>query len=110
MLRIACLLQAFGCDQAENALRCESAPYTSMQSIFTKANQGGGRFHKTDVVHMSLTENGTRTKRSLTVVRSQYNTTGRYYEYQLEDTHGVLYKGGAWIRERDLRIEKLGSK
>ncbi|KAF2129889.1 hypothetical protein P153DRAFT_385121 [Dothidotthia symphoricarpi CBS 119687] len=67
------------------------------------------RFRKTDVVHMSQISNGVRTKGVFTVYKAQYNVRGGYVEYQLIDyLTGGMHKNGAWIREKDLKLERRG--
>ena len=58
---------------------------------------------------MSQIIGGVRVKGVFTVYRAQYNAAGAYVEYQLTDTlTGKLHKNGAWIRERDLKLERRG--
>jgi hypothetical protein len=64
-----------------------------------------GRFGKRDVVHMSLIERGVRTKGVFSVSKGRLHTSKAFYEYQLVDGEGRPYKNGAWIREKDLRME-----
>ncbi|OAL46256.1 hypothetical protein IQ07DRAFT_647864 [Pyrenochaeta sp. DS3sAY3a] len=65
------------------------------------------RFFKGDLVHMSQIVNGQRVKGVYTVSVSQYNSRGGYIEYQLLDAlTEKLYKNGAWVREKDLKIER----
>jgi hypothetical protein len=54
---------------------------------------------------MSITEGGIRTKGIFTVARGRLHPSGAYYEYQLVDAVGTSYKNGAWIREKQLRLE-----
>lgn len=56
---------------------------------------------------MSQIQNGQRIKGVFTVERSQYNSRGDYVEYQLVDTL-TGQKSGAWIREKDLKMERRG--
>ncbi|KAJ4300762.1 hypothetical protein N0V90_002850 [Kalmusia sp. IMI 367209] len=72
-----------------------------------RAPNAAGRFNKRDAVHMSLIENGARTKGSFTISKGRLHPSG-YWEYQLADSNGTLYKNGAWIREKELRIERRG--
>lgn len=58
------------------------------------------------MVHMSIIEGGIRTKGVFTVAKGRLHPSGSYYEYQLVDARGSLYKNGAWIREKQLRMEK----
>lgn len=62
-----------------------------------------GRFSKGDTVEMSLIEGGARTKRVFKISQGRYHPSNAFYEYQLSTANGKLYKGGAWIRERQLR-------
>ncbi len=57
------------------------------------------------MVHMSIIECGIRTKGIFTVAKGRLHPSGAYYEYQLLDTGGSSYKNGAWIREKQLRLE-----
>lgn len=58
---------------------------------------------------MSQILNGQRVKGVFTVDKAQYNSRGDYVEYQLLDTlTGSLHKNGAWIREKDLKMERRG--
>jgi hypothetical protein len=54
---------------------------------------------------MSIVEHGTRRKGTFTVVKTHYNRSRDFYEYQLSDGFR-LYDGGAWVREKELRLEK----
>ena len=54
---------------------------------------------------MSIIETGARTKGSFTVYKAQYNRQRSFWEYQLLDARGRLYERGAWIRERNLKLE-----
>ncbi|KAF2799522.1 hypothetical protein K505DRAFT_321123 [Melanomma pulvis-pyrius CBS 109.77] len=65
-----------------------------------------GRFGKKDLVHMSLVESGVRKKGTFTVGKGRLHASKAFFEYQLVDGDGRLYKNGAWIREKDLRLEK----
>ena len=58
---------------------------------------------------MSQILNGQRVKGVFTVNSSQYNSRGGYVEYQLLDIlTDKLHKNGAWIREKDLKMERRG--
>ncbi|KAF2789868.1 hypothetical protein K505DRAFT_365228 [Melanomma pulvis-pyrius CBS 109.77] len=61
---------------------------------------------KQDTVRMSIIANGTRKKGTFVVGESRCHASGAYWEYRLVDADGTLYKNGAWIREKDLRLEK----
>ncbi|KAF2177834.1 hypothetical protein K469DRAFT_601474, partial [Zopfia rhizophila CBS 207.26] len=67
-----------------------------------------GRFEKRDKVHMSIIQSGARTKGTFTVLKSRLHSSKAYYEYQLVDSDGRAYKNGAWIREKDLKMDKRG--
>ncbi|KAF2466509.1 uncharacterized protein BDR25DRAFT_75836 [Lindgomyces ingoldianus] len=67
-----------------------------------------GRFEKRDTVHMSMIQSGVRTKGTFKVAKGRLNKSKSYWEYQLEDGDGRPYKNGAWIREKDLKMEKRG--
>lgn len=61
------------------------------------------------MVHMSQVLNGVRTKGVFSIYKAQYNARGGYVEYQLADVlTGKLHKSGAWVRERDLKLERRG--
>lgn len=75
---------------------------------FTKCRQQTNRFNKRDIVHRSEIVNGVRTKGTYTVVKARRHSSGAYYEYQLVDSSNQPYKNGAWVREKDLRMEKRG--
>lgn len=55
---------------------------------------------------MALIERGERTKGIFKVARSRLNKKGDFIEYQLEDGQGNPFKNGAWIREKDLKLER----
>ena len=46
-----------------------------------------------------------QSKVTLTVYKARYNAQRGFYEYQLVDDAKKPYKNGAWVREKDLRIE-----
>lgn len=67
------------------------------------------RFSIDDLVHMSQIMNGQRVKGVFKIQALQYNSRGDYVEYQLRDPlTDTLHRNGAWIRERDLKIERRG--
>ncbi|KAH7095571.1 hypothetical protein FB567DRAFT_32762 [Paraphoma chrysanthemicola] len=67
------------------------------------------KFNKNDIVHAALLIGNDRIKGTFQVYQSQYNRERAVFEYQLVDPYrGTIVKNGAWIRERDLRIEKRG--
>ena len=55
---------------------------------------------------MSVVQSGIRTKGTYTVAKGRLHSSKAYYEYQLLDDSGSPYKNGAWIREKDLKMEK----
>ncbi|KAF2106420.1 hypothetical protein BDV96DRAFT_654803 [Lophiotrema nucula] len=63
------------------------------------------KFAKDSHVHTSRSEGGMQSKVNLTVYKARYNASRGFYEYQLVDDAKRPYKNGAWIREKDLRIE-----
>ncbi|KAF2001670.1 hypothetical protein P154DRAFT_575017 [Amniculicola lignicola CBS 123094] len=71
------------------------------------ARAQSGRYGKKDTVHMSVIQSGVRTKGTFTVLRGRLHASKAFYEYQLLEG-GQPYRGGAWIREKDLRLEKRG--
>ncbi|KAF2023892.1 hypothetical protein EK21DRAFT_118344 [Setomelanomma holmii] len=67
------------------------------------------KFSKNDIVHAALKIGNDRVKGSFQIYQSQYNSERAYTEYQLLDPYkGTLVNNGAWIRERDLRMERRG--
>ncbi|KAF2868966.1 hypothetical protein BDV95DRAFT_609224 [Massariosphaeria phaeospora] len=68
-----------------------------------------GRYGKLDVVHMAMIANGVRTKGTFSVSKARRHSSGAFYEYQLQDGYGNPYKNGAWVREKDLRLEQKHS-
>lgn len=71
--------------------------------------QQNARFSIDDLVHMSQIMNGQRVKGVFKIQALQYNSRGDYVEYQLRDPlTDTLHRNGAWIRERDLKIERRG--
>ncbi|KAF1844079.1 uncharacterized protein K460DRAFT_408385 [Cucurbitaria berberidis CBS 394.84] len=90
---------------------CEDALPDVKSGMSLDANPAiqSARFFKGDIVHMPQFLNGQRTKGSFIVDKSQYNSRGGYVEYQLLDPlTGGLHKNGAWIREKELKIERHG--
>ena len=59
---------------------------------------------------MSIIEGGVRMKGTFSVAKSRYNGAKAFHEYQLLDPNGQLYQRGAWVRERDLRLEKRATR
>lgn len=61
---------------------------------------------KHDTVHMSIIENGARTKRTCQIQKARLSPYG-YWEYQLAtlNSSNGLYKKGEWVREKDSRAE-----
>ncbi|OCK80679.1 hypothetical protein K432DRAFT_404511 [Lepidopterella palustris CBS 459.81] len=68
------------------------------------APEQGRKFGKGDTVHMTLIAGGVRTKGVFTIHSSQSQRS--YWEYQLKDGKGYLYNNGAWVREKNLKLEK----
>ena len=59
---------------------------------------------------MSIIEGGVRTKGIFTIAKARYNSAKAFHEYQLLDRNGQSYLRGAWVRERDLRLEQKASR
>lgn len=59
-------------------------------------------------MHKNESVNGVLGKVVFTVHKSHWNSKG-FYEYQIvRKGETVLHKEGAWIRERDLKMESRG--
>ncbi|ORY00887.1 hypothetical protein BCR34DRAFT_102530 [Clohesyomyces aquaticus] len=61
------------------------------------------KFEIGDAVHMSTNINGFLTRGDFSINNSRYRKSKKYWEYQLEQSKGVLYENGAWVREKDLK-------
>jgi hypothetical protein len=61
-----------------------------------------------DTIHMSYIDNGIRCKKAFMVEKLRLHSSGSYFEYQLVDSRGKLFKKGAWFKENVLRLEKRG--
>ncbi|KAF2469347.1 uncharacterized protein BDR25DRAFT_371893, partial [Lindgomyces ingoldianus] len=70
--------------------------------------QQSRKFKKRDTVHISIVQSGVRTKGTFKIAKGRLNKSKSYWEYQLEDSNGQPYKNGAWIREKDLKMERRG--
>lgn len=64
------------------------------------------RFSKGDTVHMTVIANGARTKGTFIISSCRVNRSRQYWEYQLKDSQGCLYSGGAYVREKNLKLER----
>ncbi|KAF2278299.1 uncharacterized protein EI97DRAFT_250235 [Westerdykella ornata] len=81
-------------------------PHRSSVYIDPFAQRAQPRFQKGDSVHMSIIENGIRRKGTFKIHKGRYNGTGGFWEYQMLEDGSRLYNNGAWVREKDLKLEK----
>jgi hypothetical protein len=55
---------------------------------------------------MAIIDRGVRTKGVFKVHKARLHSSRAYVEYQLFESDGLLLNNGAWVRERDLKMEK----
>ncbi|KAF2714166.1 hypothetical protein K504DRAFT_462595 [Pleomassaria siparia CBS 279.74] len=65
------------------------------------------KFQKDWTVHMSIIANGIQRKGTFYIGKSQYQSSGAFWQYQLVDPLTLKpYANGAWIRESKLKLQK----
>jgi hypothetical protein len=55
---------------------------------------------------MTVIANGVMTKGTFIISSCRVNRSKQYWEYQLKDSQGCLYSDGAYVREKNLKLER----